>query len=165
MELPTPRLLLREIRPEDAESVWAYRSNGAYLERAGRSAPRFDSVVAELASWREWAAEVPRLRYQLAVVRDGGVIGTCRLWREAARAPEAEFGCEIDFAASGQGLGREASAALIDFGFYALALERIWATPPADGTRGVRMLEALGFHSDDGVRFERKRASFGSSVE
>jgi hypothetical protein len=105
MELRTDRLVLRDFLPSDAEALAAYQADPRYLEHYDHSAAITDAhALVDL--FGAWALESPRTKYQLAIVLDGRVIGTCGVRQDAG---EAEFGCELDPGYWNAGYAREAS--------------------------------------------------------
>lgn len=127
MELRTPRLILRDFQREDTPSVLAYQSKAAYLEHSGHPPPTEDDVRAFVELLCQWAHEVPRAKYQLAITLEGRVIGTCGVRKASAGDTVAEYGCELDPAFWGHGYAHEASRALLTFGFTTLGLQRLVA--------------------------------------
>ena len=141
MELRTRRLVLRDFLPSDAEAVAAYQSDPRYLEHYDHSAAVTDShALVDL--FRAWAEESPRTKYQLAIVLEDRVIGTCGVRRDAA---EAEFGCELDPEYWNAGYAREASRAILEYGFTTLGLRRIVARTLASNQRAISLALSLGF--------------------
>ncbi|HEX7154306.1 MAG TPA: GNAT family N-acetyltransferase [Thermoanaerobaculia bacterium] len=125
MELRTTRLLLRDFVEQDAERLAAYGSEAAPL------VPMFIG----------WAAEVPRTRWQLAMVLDGSVIGTCGVRQDEADPAVLELGCELDPAYWGRGYAREACSVLLAL---APAEKRIVARTTADNAAALRLARDLG---------------------
>jgi len=145
MELRTQRLVLREFRPADVDTVFRYQSRPAYLEHYGQAAPMLDDVSSFVAMLCRWAGESPRRKYQLAITLDDRVIGTCGLRKELPQATDAEFGCELDPEFWAHGYAREACRAIIAFGFETLGLETILAQTMPANHRAIRLAEDLGF--------------------
>lgn len=145
MELRTQRLLLRDFHLDDVFRVQAYQSRPAYLRHYDGEPPTPEETRAFVGMLREWAEEAPRTRYQLAITLDGVLIGTCGVRQETPGDAEAEFGCELDPDHWGHGYAREASRAILAFGFEALGLRRIVAHTLAENDAAVRLAEDLGF--------------------
>ncbi|WNG46014.1 GNAT family N-acetyltransferase [Archangium minus] len=145
MELLTERLVLRDFLPGDWPAVFAYQSLPAYLEHYGQLPPSSDDVRLFVEMLHGWAQEVPRTKYQLAITLGGAVIGTCGVRKDAPDRLDAEWGCELAPAYWGHGYAREASQAIITFGFETLRLQRIWAQTSPANDRAVRLAEQLGF--------------------
>ena len=149
-------MLLREFTLSDVERVFAYQSHPAYLQFYDGTPPTRDDVRDLVARFCVWATEMPRSRYQLAITRDGLLIGTCGLRKEDPESPDAEFGCEMDPASWGGGYAREACHALVDFGVRTLRLDRIWARTSPGNVRALRLAEDLGLQRTADGLYERR---------
>jgi [ribosomal protein S5]-alanine N-acetyltransferase len=113
VELITSRLILREAEHRDALALASYQRDPRYLEHYLES-PDSQRIV-ELS--RLWAAELPRLNYQLIITLGPAtkVIG-CAGLRQAGYPPgEAEVGIELDPEYWGAGYAREVLSALVEF--------------------------------------------------
>ncbi|MGE5184185.1 MAG: GNAT family N-acetyltransferase [Acidobacteriota bacterium] len=150
--ITTPRLVLRELRLDDARAV---------AERAGdRRVARFliavpspypPSLAARwIASRLAWW---PARGVTLAIARRGApdaLLGTASL-RRFVRDRRAELGYWLGADAWGKGYATEAAGALVDFGFRELGLERIYAQVLEGNAASCRVLEKLGM-TDEGTR-------------
>jgi [ribosomal protein S5]-alanine N-acetyltransferase len=141
VELRTERLVLRDFLPSDAEALAAYQADPRYLEHYDHSAAVTDAhALVDL--FRAWANESPRTKYQLVIVLEDRVIGTCGVRQDAG---EAEFGCELDPGYWNAGYAREASRAILDYGLTTLGLKRIVARTLASNQRAIALASSLGF--------------------
>lgn len=152
MELRTPRLLLRDFRPDDVEAMVALQSNPLYLSHYPGSAPTPAETRALVETFMRWAEEQPRFRYQLAITIDGRLAGNCGIRKPMAGSTDAEFGCELDPSFWGRGIASEASRALFEFGTRSAGVRRIVArTAPSNG-RAIALAESLGLRrTGDGI--------------
>ena len=92
------------------------------------------------------------------LVDDGRPIGTVGLHGLDLENGKAEFGISIgEKDLWGHGYGTEALAAISDFGFGALRLERIELHVYEDNARAIRSYEKAGFHREGRLR----NAQFG----
>lgn len=145
--LTTPRLILRDMRPDDVAWLAEYQSNPDYLRHYAEKPDAAAIVRAAIA----WAGESPRRNLQFAVVLADEKIGVgCAGLRRRGYPPgEAELGVEIDPGYWRRGLATEALGALIEYGTTALGLVRYWAiTAPANPAANA-LLEGLRFHAHD----------------
>jgi [ribosomal protein S5]-alanine N-acetyltransferase len=145
MELHTQRLVLREFRRADVDTVFRYQSRPEYLEHYGRAAPTREDVSSFVAMLCRWAEESPRTKVQLAITLEDRVIGTCGVRQDSPDANDAELGCELDPQFWGHGYAREACRAILVFGFETLGLETILARTLPANHRAIRLAEDLGF--------------------
>jgi RimJ/RimL family protein N-acetyltransferase len=147
MELRTARLILRDFVAEDWRAVLAYQQHPDYL----RFYPSSERVEEEARGFLEmflsWQAAEPRHRFQLAIIlaETGELIGNAGIRCARPGDREAELGYELSPAHWGYGYATEAAAALLEFGFRELALERVTANCNAENAASARVLEKLGF--------------------
>jgi RimJ/RimL family protein N-acetyltransferase len=155
VQLTTDRLILREYVVDDWHRIWEYRADERYM----RYYPEEESTEQRAREFLEmvmgWAAEEPRRKYQLAITHaeDGVLIGSCGVRITPMGDREAEFGCELDSQEWKKGYAREASRAVIDFGFRELALHRVWARTIAENLAAIRLAEQIGMRLE-GLRRE-----------
>ena len=147
--LVTDRLVLRELRHEDARAV---------AERAGdRRVARFLIAVptpyppALAARWIAGRISWwPARGVTLAIARreePDELLGTVSL-RRFLRDRRAELGYWLGTDAWGFGYATEAAGALVDFGFRDLGLERIYAQVLEGNSASCRVLDKLGMISE-----------------
>jgi RimJ/RimL family protein N-acetyltransferase len=149
MEIVTKRFILRDFTKEDEPAFFAYHADPRY---AAFCAPEevAPSHTRELLNlFRQWAAQRPRLNYQLAIVdrrNSQELIGCGGLRREDYGADRAELGIEL----APQFWGRYAYAievgkALIEFGFQELRLKEIRGVSVSANVRVARLAQRYGF--------------------
>lgn len=146
----TQRLTIRAFRPDDAETLAAYRADPdvaryqdwdlPYTLGRAQAAIAVDRHIGErLAGGDQW---------QLAIDRDGALIGDLYLGIDAT-ASVATIGYTLAAEQQGAGYGSEAVGALIDRVFAELpSVHRIRATLDPENVRSIRLLEGLGFRSE-----------------
>jgi [ribosomal protein S5]-alanine N-acetyltransferase len=148
MEIVTQRFLLRDFISEDEPAFSAYRADPRYAEfcTAAEVMPHFSHEL--LQRFSQWATEVPRCHYQLAIVdrRSPQLIGCAGLRRETNHSNWAELGIEL----APQFWGRYAYAieiaqALIEFGFRTLELQEIRGISVSANRRVTRLAQRYGF--------------------
>lgn len=144
--LLTERLLLRELSALDAPAIAA----GAGDRRVSRFLVGVPSPYS-LALARRWiAARVDwwtlgrGVTYAIARRElEGALLGTISL-RHYPRDRRAELGYWLASDAWGRGIATEAARALIEHGFRAFSLARVYAQVMAGNDASVRVLEKLG---------------------
>ncbi len=153
-ELETERLLLRKMRLDDAEAMFAYASDPEVTRYVlwdthrsiedSESFLRFAIEGYEKGDFGGWGV----------VLKDSGVfIGTCGL--DAGYAPEharAELGYVLSREHWGKGLMPEAARAVIAFGFGSMGLNRIQARCIAENTASARVMEKAGMTYEGTLR-------------
>jgi RimJ/RimL family protein N-acetyltransferase len=143
--LVTDRLVLRELRLEDARAV-AERAGDRRVARylIAVPTPYPVSLAARWISGRQswW----PGRGVTLAIARRDNpddLLGTASL-RRFLRDRRAELGYWLGADAWGRGYATEAAGAILDFGFRDLGLERIYAQVLEGNDASCRVLEKLG---------------------
>jgi ribosomal-protein-alanine N-acetyltransferase len=146
MELITSRLILREFVQNDWQAVFQYQSDPAYLRYNPYSYRNEQDVRSFVQMFIDWSVEVPRKKYQFAIVLkdEKRLIGNCGIRMQTARARVADIGYEIDHHYWGYGYATEAALTLLAFGFNQLHLHRIWAYCIAENIASARVLEKIG---------------------
>ncbi|MAS11555.1 MAG: GNAT family N-acetyltransferase [Salinisphaera sp.] len=147
--LATPRLVLREPRPADAEAVFEFAS---------------DPVVSRYMTWARHL-DIEDSHEFLEDVATGWASGEEYCWMIEHEARGAigtvacvfsEQGAEIGYvlarSAWGQGFGFEAARAVFDIARGLDELYRIWATCDPDNQASMRILEALGMRCEGRLR-------------
>lgn len=136
--IETPRLILRRLANYDAPALHEMLSDAETM--------RFWSTVphVEMAETEAWVAESVAATsrsdaHDFAVLREGRVVGRVAFW----------MGNEIGFLFHrdvwGQGIAREATGALLRYGFGALSFASVRADVDPANTRSLTLLERLGF--------------------
>jgi ribosomal-protein-alanine N-acetyltransferase len=153
-EIETQRLLLRKMRLDDAEAMFAYASDPAVtryvLWDTHRSIEDSESFLRlaiegyERGDFGGWGV----------ILKDSGAfIGTCGL--DAGYAPEharAELGYVLSREYWGKGLMPEAVRAIIAFGFARVELNRIEARCIAANIASARVMEKAGMTYEGTLR-------------
>lgn len=144
MLITTRRFAIRDFTPSDARGFLAYHADPRFRARMGEAAARAPQPQALLDDFALWAAEKPRVNYQLAVVRRDteALVGCCGLRDVRQRA---ELGVEIapDFWGS-HGTAIEIVGALVAFGFGSLELHEIYGLTTASNFGAARLASWFG---------------------
>ena len=154
MKLETERLILRDFVKDDWQRVLEYQSDPLYL-RYNHWIERTPEAVQDFVGWYlDQKVQVPRIKYQLAVVlkSDNQLIGNCGVRMEKANALEANIGYELDPKHWNHGYATEAAYTIVDFGFKHFGVHRIWADCIADNAGSAHVLEKLGMSLEGRLR-------------
>ncbi|HEY1555146.1 MAG TPA: GNAT family protein [Kofleriaceae bacterium] len=151
--IETARLVLRELRIEDAAEV-ARRAGERQVARYLIAVPTPYPVplaarwiAARIAWWQQGRGVT------LAIARRGEpdrLIGSASL-RRYVRDRRAELGYWLGAEEWGKGYATEAGAAMLELGFRELRLERIYAHVLAGNAASCRVLDKLGMIAE-GIR-------------
>jgi [ribosomal protein S5]-alanine N-acetyltransferase len=156
--LTTDRLVLRELRLDDARAV-AERAGDKRVARYLIAVPSPYPVtlatrwIAGRIAWWNQGRGVT-----LAIARreaPGKLLGSVSL-RRYVRDRRAELGYWLGADAWGQGVATEAAGALVDFGFAELGLSRIYAHVLEGNAASCRVLDKLGM-INEGIRRQHVR--------
>jgi [ribosomal protein S5]-alanine N-acetyltransferase len=154
LRIDTPRLHLRPLRSGDEEALFAIFSDPGVM-RYWSTTAWTDRAQAERLVADEVLVMQGREHLRLALTRrdDGGLIGTCSLFKIDAGNRHAEIGYGLGSAWHGQGWMHEALTRLIDLAFDTapgaafddLALNRLEADIDPRNLASARSLQRLGF--------------------
>jgi ribosomal-protein-alanine N-acetyltransferase len=147
------RLCLRGPRPDDADAVFALFSDPAVMRYWSRP-PMTARAEAEgrIAEITEDFDARKALQWAITMRADDEVIGTCTLFRFEPRHRRAEIGYALRSDHWDRGLGAEAAALALDWGFRTLGLHRVEADIDPRNAASRRLLERLGFTSEGLLR-------------
>ena len=153
--IPTERLLLRALTPEDVPALFAIFGDPAVCRYWSRPALPDLAAAAELqAEIARYFADRELFQWGLAERDTGTVVGTCTLASLSAEHRRAEVGFALARSAWGRGYIAEALPALVEFAFETLALHRLEADVDPRNGRSMRALERVGFEREG---YQRER--------
>ncbi len=161
--LTTDRLLLRQIRPGDAEALFAILSDQQVTEFYGHEPHQSLADTQELI--RQIQAHYARreaLRWGITLQGEDRLIGSCSLHHFDQGFHRAETGYELDRAFWGKGIMTEALSAILTYGFTELGLHRVEALIDIVNERSKGLLLKLGFTYEGNLR---QRYSFRDRFE
>jgi len=169
--LVTERLRLRRSRPEDAETISAYRSDPDVHRQQGWERTDPDGVRADIEEMAGRAPGEPGGWVQFSVEEreSGRLVGDVGLSPADGEPGVIKVGYTMAPAFQGRGYGTEAVGALVDYAFTRLGADVVRAYADADNAPSIRVAEKVGMrlierfehHEEDevwfGVRYERRR--------
>jgi len=146
--LETEQLFLRELLLNDVEPLTALLSSPEVTRFTG--GPRDANAVRRFVRAQHESYREHGYGYWAVVDRDSGtLVGRAGITSASASTPT--LGCELDRAYWGHGLGNTVSAALRDYAFGKLSLDRVAASVDRKDKVGRKVAEAIGMArlSDD----------------
>ncbi|MEI7030695.1 GNAT family N-acetyltransferase [Streptomyces pratensis] len=148
------RLHLRELRPDDAEGVFAIYGDARATEHMSFDPRTREDVEAIVARSIASAAADPRQEYALAVTGtdDGRLIGFGRLALDSHQPRGATFGFALNPGTWGNGFGTETVRLLLACGFEDLGLHRVWGARSPLNIASARTMERAGFTEEGYIR-------------
>ncbi|OAJ52978.1 GCN5 family acetyltransferase [Paraburkholderia ginsengiterrae] len=144
--LTTPRLILRPLRQDDAQALFAIWSDAEAMRYF--SFPTMTSLnqaVDCVAHILKRSADGQDLACVLELQATGEVLGKCDLFHAHEPCRRAEIGFSLLRQQWGRGYMREAASAMIEHAFGTLKLRRIEADIDPRNHASARLLERLGF--------------------
>lgn len=157
--LETKRLMLRDIRLDDARQIFEMRSNSRVNEFIARPTMVSETDANDLVT-RTIKAYKQKLAIGWAgVLKDGnGIIGTCGFNSIEAHNMHAEIGGEMATEYWGKFLAQEAVHAIIAFGINEMNLQTIEAKVSPLNRSAIYVMEKMGFvkeaHYKNRIYFE-----------
>ena len=146
---------LRPLRVTDVDALYAYLRNPAVTELTSFPVVSVALVEAMIERYqRRWAAGEPS-KWGLALPHDDQLVGTCGFneWSEMHRW--AELAYDLARPHWGQGLMRQAVAAVLRWTYRQDQIDRVHAFVRVDNSRSVRLLESSGFAREGCLRSYR----------
>ncbi len=142
----TERLILREYKLEDFDTIHSYASDSEtvkYMDWGPNSLEATQHFLNEVIGQQ---AQNPRRDYELAIVlaKENRHIGGGGIHISNAKNREGWIGYTLNKAYWGNGFGTETAKALISYGFNQLGLHRIYATCDPTNKGSARVLEKAG---------------------
>jgi [ribosomal protein S5]-alanine N-acetyltransferase len=144
--LTTERLLLRELRPDDAQEIFLLRSDAQVNEFVDRKrATSIDGGRQFIRRIIKMQKNREVLMWGIALKDDLKLIGTIVYWNIEPEKDKAEIGYELLPQWHGKGLMQEALLKVIEFGFKTLQIRTIVADPKPANQRSINLLDRCGF--------------------
>ena len=141
--LETPRLILREYTPEDAENLLQLNSDAELLRFVNKKPTEsLDEALAQIAIFQQQYAEKGYGRWAVILKTTGEHVGYCGLkYRNAEADPRRDFtdiGYRFERKHWKSGFATEAARACLEFGFEHLDLQRLVGCAPVENKQSIR---------------------------
>lgn len=152
--LETKRLVLREMRPEDAEAIFHILGDEEVMRYYEMPVfIRLEEARQTLERVRSRRERGEGMRWGITIKGEDTVVGSCGYsWHLSHRF--GEIGYDLARAYWKQGIMTEAIQALLQFGFEARNLHRVEAKVRLGNDASMRVLQKLGFQ-EEGILRER----------
>ncbi|MGR6128220.1 GNAT family N-acetyltransferase [Paenibacillus sp. SER-28] len=146
--ITTERLILRKMVATDSKDMLEYFSDEQVMKFYGLSPFESEQDALDEISWYDQIFETDQgIRWAIQT-NEGKIIGSCGFHNWDQRHHRAEMGYELSRVYWGQGLMSEVLAAVIDYGFNTLSLNRIQALVEPENAQSLRLLEKAGFRQE-----------------
>jgi ribosomal-protein-alanine N-acetyltransferase len=151
--LTTERLVLREVLADDADDVFAFRSDAEVQQY--NLIPMCDrrEALSLIRTMQGWYASRYAIQWGMTLLGENRVLGLCGLHDWSRQHRRASIGYDLLRSHWGQGIANEAMREVVRFGFEEMDLVRLEALTIAENARSIRLLDRLGF-TLEGVRQE-----------
>ncbi len=147
--LTTDRLVLRQLNSDDATEIYLLRSDESvnkYLDRD--KATVIDDATNFINKIKNAVAKNESLYWAITIKGNNSLIGTICLFSMDIEKDRAEIGYELMPKFQGKGFMQESISTVIKFAFDNLRIKTITATPTADNSKSVTVLERNNFKLD-----------------
>jgi len=145
-ELSTERLLLREVTPNDAAELFAFRSDPWVMRYIDR--PRMTHIgEAEqmIASYRDLKEKGSAVTWGITLHGSAKIVGVTSIWHIQHEHYRAEVGYLLGRDHSGKGIMSETLTATLHYGFKIMGLHSMEALVNPGNKASIGVLEKKGF--------------------
>ena len=149
--LTTDRLRLRPFTRGDVDAVFGYRGRedvARYLFDPPLSREECALAIQQRTAQTGFAEEGDRIVLAVETLDDGKLVGEVSLIWRSVEARQGEMGWIFHPAFQGRGYASEAANAMLDLGFTAGDLHRIFARCDARNEPSWRLMERLGMRRE-----------------
>ena len=141
--LETPRLVLREMTPEDAESAYLLNSDPEVLKYTGDDAFKSVEEAREFLGKYESYKKYGFGRWAMILKETGEYLGWCGL-KYTPELDEFDIGYRLMKKFWGFGYATEAAEACLELGFKQFGMKKIVGRAMPENAASVRVLEKIG---------------------
>jgi [ribosomal protein S5]-alanine N-acetyltransferase len=151
--LHTPRLTLRPFTPSDAADVRRLAGDADVARNTLTMPHPYEEGMAEawISTHAEDFARGDELVLAITLRETEALVGAIGMRLSQAHA-SGELGYWIGKPWWGRGLATEAAGVLVDFGFRALGLQRVWASHFSRNPASGRVMQKLGMRHEGHLR-------------
>ena len=151
--LTTNRLLLRQIMPGDAESLFAIRSDDESMKYFGHEPHEsLNETKGVIRQMEERYTRKEALHWCITLQGEDRLFGCCSFFHFDEGFDRAETGYELNRTLWGKGIMTEAMSTILTFGFSELGLHRVEAIIDIENERSKNLLLKLGFTYEGNLR-------------
>lgn len=146
MRLKGERVLLREFERSDASALAAVHCDPRVMRYYAPEVATLEHAQMLVAKFMEWANDIPRRNFQLAIVEatTAELVGSCGVRSAQCPPGKAEFGVGIGSTSWGKGIAHEAVRLMFDFAFSELALDEIYGVAVVENEAVAKFARRLG---------------------
>lgn len=157
--LETERLILKEIRVQDAAAIFQIFSSEEMMRYYGQfPMESIEETNHLITKFNENFISDKGIRWAITLKEENRFMGTCGYHNWNRKHARAEIGYELSMESWGKGLMSEALKEMIAYGFESMNLNRIEALVYPENGASIRSLEKQGFKKEgllEGYAFYR----------
>lgn len=144
--LKTERLTLRQLSTDDAEAIFALRSDAEINKYLGRVPSKtIDDAINFIAKINDNIQKSNSIYWAITLTDTKTFVGTICLFEFSNEKNSCEIGYELMTKFQGQGMMKEAAAAVIDYAFLKLQFEKIVAFTHNQNHNSTKLLAKFNF--------------------
>lgn len=153
LNIETDRLIIRLAEPEDAETIYSYRSD--FMENKYQG--WFPASVEEVRNYIDnmpQTLDVVDVCFQFAIIiaAENRLIGDMGISFTNHNGSQAEIGCTLNKDYQNKGYATEALKGIVNYLFSTLKKHRIIASIDPRNISSIRLIERLGFRKEADFR-------------
>ena len=144
--LETEHLILRQLKMEDQNEIFALRSDdrvNEFLDRIKANSP--EDALLFIHNINTSINNNEAIYWAITLKNEPALAGTICLWNIFKEDLTAEIGYELHPDQQGKGIMQEAIIKVIDYGFQTMKLNLIEAELAPANLRSIKLLERNGF--------------------
>jgi [ribosomal protein S5]-alanine N-acetyltransferase len=152
-QLETDRLILREIKDNDAKDLFLNFSNPRVMQFYGsEQMTMLEEAVGLINTFRISFEETKGFRWGIQLKDNTRLIGTIGFHAWSQKNKRAEIGYELHPDYWGNGYAKEAVNTVLEYGFQEMNLNRIGAVVFLENKHSNELLARLGFKNEGILR-------------
>ena len=144
--LITERLILRQVKIQDENEVFALRSDKRVNQFLDRPKPQIvDDARGFIEKINDQITKNEGIYWAITLKNNSKLIGTICYWNISKEHSRAEIGYELHPDFQGKGIMQEVIIKVIDYGFETMKLKSIDADLDPNNIKSINLLQKNGF--------------------
>ncbi|TCL54659.1 ribosomal-protein-alanine N-acetyltransferase [Hydrogenispora ethanolica] len=143
--LTTERLVLRQLSEADLDQFFILKSDERLLKNYDAKPKTYEEARRKLQELIRDIAANRSITWAITLQGRDRLIGSICYWNISPEESKAEIGYELLADWQGRGIMQEAVAAVIEYGFHGMKLQRIEAVPNPGHAKSIKLLERNHF--------------------
>lgn len=148
--ISTQNLIIRNLKPEDLNDFFLYRSNPEVTKYQGFDVMTVASAETFINSQKERSFGIPGEWLQLGIQnkQTGRLIGDCAIKLDAYDPRIAEVGITISHLEQKKGFAKESFTGILSFLFESAQIHRVVETVDTENNASINLLKSMGFRQE-----------------